>query len=358
MKKIISVILFAVIVAMSGVCSFAAGTAEVSFNTSGPDSSGKVVVEVIVSGSCEPTMLQFCVAYDSAKLECVSVNVGSVFSGKTSPLMNVTNGKIFFIWDSLSPIKGGTLLNIEFMPKVDSGSASVWIDETQELIVSDDSFVNVGTAGQKAEIDFSKTSESTSSESSSNQISAIIPENSSESESSQEQESSDVSDAPESSTEDSSSEAETGYSRGMEIDKTDMTVNIGEEAFISVSGTDKKLVWYSSNENVVVVEDGKVIPVAPGTATVTVITEDWSGEATCIVTVVGQAETEVSSESSESKQESTAVIEVDSPRAEKEESVPGWAWIVIAVLACAIVFVAVVFFKKGIPNKKDPNGGV
>ena len=360
MKKVLSVILFLVLVAANGVFAFAAESSEISFNTSGPDSSGKVVVDVVVSGSCEPIMLQFCVAYDSEKLECVSVNVGSVFSEKTSPLMNVTDGKIFFIWDSLSPIKGGTILSIEFMQKADSGSASVWIDESKDLIVSDDSFVNVGVAGEKAEINLSKTSENTSSESSSVHISETTPEGSSE------EESSSASESSEPAEEENNSGAETGYSKGIEIDKTDVTVKIGEEAFISVSGTDKNLVWYSSNESVVIVEDGKIIPVAPGTATVTVITEDWSGEATCIVTVVGQPEQEVSSESSESEpevssepseseQDSTEVIEVDSPRTEKESS-SVWIWIVVALLACAIVFIVV--FKKGINNKKGTNGGI
>ncbi|MBQ7874503.1 MAG: Ig-like domain-containing protein [Oscillospiraceae bacterium] len=347
MKKILSFVLFAVIFAAFGVSSFAAESAEISFNTVGPDENGKVFVDVVISGSSEPSMLQFCVAYDSEKLDCVSVNAGNAFSGNLAPTINAAEGKIFFVWDSLNPINGsGTLLRIEFAPKAASLETSVWIDESEDFIVSDESFENIGVIGAKADISVSENAEDSSSERSEDtsysESSEENSEGSSKSESSEDSENSGQGGAQ------SSPEAETGYSNGIEIEKTQLTINVGEETAIGIGETDKKVYWYSSNENIVRVEDGKIIAVAPGTATVTVTTEDGLEEAACIVLVMGEA---VSDDSSESE---SGVIEVDSPRKEKEDSVPVWAWIVIAALGGGIICVSVILVKKaGVANKKQ-----
>lgn len=351
MKKIISVILFLIIVAACGVSSFAAENAEISFKTSGPDANGKVVVDVVISDGGEPTMLQFCVAYDSAKLECVSVNAGNALSGNLAPVINVTDGQIYFVWDSLTPLaSGGTLLQIEFRLKDGNKNASAWIDENEEFIVADDNFDFIGTIAGKAEISAAENSQASSSENSevSSEESSVPESSESSSEQTESEFASESSGSSEQSEADNNTETEEGYSNGIVIENTRITINMGEEKVINISGTDKTVYWYSSNEKIVLVEEGKIIPVAPGTATVTVVTEDGLEEAACVVTVVGEAVSEGSSE-----QESENTIEVDSPRQEKESSVPAWAWIVIAVLAAGIICVAVIIVKKsGIADKK------
>lgn len=337
MKKFLSVILFAAVFFSFGVHSFAAGSSEISFVTSGPDENGKVFVDVMISGG-EPAMLQFCVAYDSDKLSCVSANAGSVFSGNLAPTINVTEGKIFFVWDSLNPLKtGGTLLRIEFSQKA-QGSASVWIDETEDVVIMDENFVDIGVIGRKTDVGSSESSKAESSSAASG-----TSENSAEESSKAESSGAEKSETQPDPGKSSDSEAENGYSSGIEIEKTQLTVKVGEETAIGISDTEKEVFWYSSNESVVLVEDGKIIPVAPGTATITVITEDGLEEAACVVTVT---EGDIQEDSSEGES-SPEVIEANSPRKEKEDSVPLWAWTTIAVLGAGVICSVVFLIKKG-----------
>ena len=104
---------------------------------------------------------------------------------------------------------------------------------------------------------------------------------------------------------------------------------------------DENVIWYSSNENVVKVdENGEIVPVAPGTATVTVTTEEGDKEATCVVTVTDDG---IKTDYAESG-------EVEVLYSEKEDVMPGWVWAVIAVMIAAIAVVVVMIIKK-VKNK-------
>ena len=78
----------------------------------------------------------------------------------------------------------------------------------------------------------------------------------------------------------------------VELDKTNLTLNVGDEETLTATitpdnATDKSVTWESSAPSVATVDtSGKVIAVAPGTATITATAADGSGEkATCSVTV-------------------------------------------------------------------------
>lgn len=324
------------------VTAFAADNAKIEFITYESDDGERTYVDVTITEN-EASMLQFCVDYDSEKLECVSATAGGVFSGKNAPLINKTEGKIYFIWDSLTPLKdSGTLLHIEFIKKNDSGS-EVGVDEEESFIVANSKFETVGEAGESAKIE-GKQEENVSSESSSSDQSSVSSESSPESSSSV-QNSSSASSSVSSSSQSSSSassvpkpEIETGSNNGITVDKNDAVVDVEDEIEIEIiEGEKENVIWYSSNEDVAKVEDGKVVPVSPGTAIITVTTEDGTEEATCVVTV-----TEEETEGTSSENETIEVI--TSP--EKEENDPAFVFVVIALLAVAAVTAAVLVIKK------------
>ena len=77
---------------------------------------------------------------------------------------------------------------------------------------------------------------------------------------------------------------------GVELDKTALTMEVGETATLSAivspeNATNKSVTWESSNETVATVVDGVVTAGAAGTATITVTTADGGKTATCNVTV-------------------------------------------------------------------------
>lgn len=78
---------------------------------------------------------------------------------------------------------------------------------------------------------------------------------------------------------------------GVSLDKTSITLKVGDipvtlVATVTPAGaTYKGITWSSSNTAVVTVSNGTIMPVAEGTATITVKTGDGDFEATCFVTV-------------------------------------------------------------------------
>lgn len=77
------------------------------------------------------------------------------------------------------------------------------------------------------------------------------------------------------------------------IDQNSLELIEGEEATLVSTvepgdATNKTIAWSSSDPSVATVEDGKVVAVAPGTATITVTTEDGEKTASCEVTVASK----------------------------------------------------------------------
>ena len=93
---------------------------------------------------------------------------------------------------------------------------------------------------------------------------------------------------------------------GITISNSNLSITIGDEnpnpvlsaVILPTDATNKRLVWTSSNTNVAYVDyllGGQetdmqriIVPVAPGTATITVRTEDGNRSATCVVTVIAR----------------------------------------------------------------------
>ena len=357
MKKIIS--LLAVFVMLFGLSTevFAEENAGISFKKYYSEETKTYSVDVILSGNSKPAMIQFCVAYDSDVLECTSVVAGNIFSSTLAPTINRTLGKIYIVWDALSPLEGsGIIARLEFSVKTFDEDGSVWIDTTEEDFVIltydfEEIITEIGSItvseknGSESYVSGTESSGQQSSEQeSSKQESEASSESDVENDSSQKDEEENVNqEVPPDIT------PEQGFSQGIEIDKTSLSLVLGEEALLSISGTDKEVLWYSSDESVAVVEDGKVVSVGPGVVTITVITEDGEGQATCIVTVTDNGEKE--EQKTESEENS---LVVDSPRGENPdtEKTPIFVYFIIIVLGFGIAAVGLMIYKK---LKKDKN---
>ncbi|MBA4496483.1 Ig domain-containing protein [Paenactinomyces guangxiensis] len=78
---------------------------------------------------------------------------------------------------------------------------------------------------------------------------------------------------------------------GVVLDRTELSLSIGETAALKATvepsfATNKDVSWESSNSGVATVDgNGQVKAVAPGTAVITVTTDDGGKTATCIVKV-------------------------------------------------------------------------
>ncbi len=275
MKKFLVLLISLIIISGFSVCAFASETAEISLSYTSED--GKIIVEVDLSENGEPCMIQFCVAYDSGLLECVSAVSGDAFSGISAPLINSTEGKIIFVWDALSPLEnGGTVMKMEFLPKENNKTASVWIDQTEDFIIANENFEEIGSV--KGNVEFNtggSSSENTSSEKTESSGNENIPgENKT---------------SGENSSEEQTSESE------------EKSQNPDSSASSSVTESEQK------NENDIPEES------AP--------------------------ENSVSE-----KQEN--VLNVESPRTEKEEKTPVLVWVLIIVLAAAAAALVFILVKK------------
>ena len=77
---------------------------------------------------------------------------------------------------------------------------------------------------------------------------------------------------------------------GVTLDKTACELTEGDELTLTATiapdnATNKNVTWSTSDASVATVVDGKITAIKPGTATITVTTEDGSKTATCAVTV-------------------------------------------------------------------------
>ena len=80
---------------------------------------------------------------------------------------------------------------------------------------------------------------------------------------------------------------------GITLDKPTLTIEEEQTSLITptilpVNATNKKVTWTSDTETVATVSNGTVTSVAPGTANITVTTEDGSKTAVCLVTVTAK----------------------------------------------------------------------
>ena len=75
-------------------------------------------VTVQLRGTSGLEMLQFCLRYDDEKLALQSVVPGEVFMKQTVPTISATEpGRVYLVWDALSPLENGALLELRFTAK-------------------------------------------------------------------------------------------------------------------------------------------------------------------------------------------------------------------------------------------------
>lgn len=83
---------------------------------------------------------------------------------------------------------------------------------------------------------------------------------------------------------------------GVKLDRTEpLMLEIGDRTTLAAvilpaNASNRNLLWQSDNEAIATVDEGLVTALTPGTATITVITEEGGHRATCEVTVNGRAE--------------------------------------------------------------------
>ena len=247
------------------VTAFAEEGAGISIESSSDGENS--TVNVLLSGKTNPEMIQFCMNYDPEKMECIGASAGGVLSGNSAPVINVEDGKIYFVWDSLNPIKeDGILLQVQFKSIDSSEDAEVSIEGGKKLIVAGKDFKNVAPEKVENVTVFEGTgvsSESSKSESDKTESSA-------------------------------SDKVEEGFNNGLTFTENQVTVQNGEKIELGVAEKDENLVWSSSNEDVIKVdENGNIETVGPGTATITVTDETGEKESTCVITVTDEEEVEV-----------------------------------------------------------------
>lgn len=281
MKKLCSFLMAFLIAVSFSVTVFAEEGAGISIESSSDGENS--TVNVLLSGKTNPEMIQFCMNYDPEKMECIGASAGGVLSGNSAPVINVEDGKIYFVWDSLNPIKeDGILLQVQFKSIDSSEDAEVSIEGGKKLIVAGKDFKNV--APEKVENVTVFEGTGVSSESSKSE--------------SDKTESGTQSSKPETSKPESKPSAgdkvEEGFNNGLTFTENQVTVQNGEKIELGVAEKDENLVWSSSNEDVIKVdENGNIETVGPGTATITVTDETGEKESTCVITVTDEEEVEV-----------------------------------------------------------------
>lgn len=346
MNKIKFIFMSFILTVCLSVTAFAAGNAVIDFDSYESD-DGKIYVDVNISEN-DASMIQFCVEYDSESLECVSASAGDVFSGKTAPLINVTEGKIYFIWDALEPLgDSGTLLHIEYALKAEKDS-EVGIAEDESFVVANSKFEDIGSVSGSVIIEKAPESSSSEADVPGNSALPSEPEESSSSASESEVSSSvqeeetthsekEETGAPPADTSQDSEKPDSGVPE-IELDMYSAELTVGEEIIVTASGAED-IVWFSSNESVAVVSEGKITALSYGTAIITAMTEDGTKEAACVVSVSALIEDAVAEESGPG----TLITESDEVIQEKES---GTVWyVLIAVFAVAAATVAIYFVK-------------
>lgn len=230
--------------------SLAESKAEIKIEIGSPNSTGAYPVIVTLSKNTDVEMIQFTLGYDSEKLELLSYAVGNAFIGKTAPtLSNPSNGTVCFVWDALAPLNdGGTLLTLEVKPRSNaSGAAQLWFNYDEDFVFADANYQQVAIEAQGTEIDLGA-------------LPATSP-------------------LP---TATSGTDIE-GYNNGLNLNDNELSLAVGEDETLTVSGENGALAWSSSNESVATVENGRVTAISSGTAIISVSSADGTKDATCVV---------------------------------------------------------------------------
>ena len=231
---------------------------------------GTVEVEVSYYGDKKPIVAQFTVDFDENQLDCVEAFSGNALKGVTAPTINVTDGKIYFVWDSLKASSEGTFLKMTFKGKNEKVSnAEIGFDTEDNFIFADENYSPLCQADkipQAVKVNLGVQDESGAPSEKEPEVEPV-----------------------EKPKEKPEEQEETGYNQGFAMEENKSEMALGERKVLNITDgvrKEEKLVWSSSNEKVATVnENGEIVAVAPGKAIITVTSEDGTKESTCVITV-------------------------------------------------------------------------
>lgn len=199
-------------------------------------------VTVTVKADLPIAMAQFEVAYDETHLQLVNVATGTFLTG--GPTINdETPGHIYFVWESLTPVESaGDWLVCTFTSDTD-GIPSVDVEKNDDLIFGSPELEIMDVSVNHVPITSTDGDEKDTTD----------PE---------------------------------GTNNGINLAENKEIIAAGDKATLSVENdSSENLLWETSNAAVATVSDGVVEAHRTGTAVITVMNEDGTKNATCIVTV-------------------------------------------------------------------------
>lgn len=263
-------------------------------------------VSVRITAGTGAEMMQFCIGFDSEKLDLVSFAAGDALTGLPAPtLSNARKGRVYFVWDALTPFTaGGTLLVLTLRRKADAaGDAAVFFDPDEEFIFADGAYQPIAMETDSCYLTWDESPEAAAvSDPAAAVPVAIVTE---------------------------------GGNHGVTLSENKLSLKRSGKTTLTAPETAGAVIWSSSNEQVATVENGVVTAVSDGVAIVTAETEDGQGYATCLVTV-GEG-TFVATGVADIFVETAPVEPGSSALAAK--ATPAWLWIAcgagIALLAAA-----------------------
>ncbi len=241
-RKLLSYIGFSLIIQLL-FCSVVSASEQARLWFEMKSEASGYTVTLNLDGKSEPEMLQFCIEFDNDRLELVSISEGEVFKETNAPtLSNNEEGKIYFVWDALSPLNDGRLLVMQFRTKEGvTGTAHIGFAEDYEVIAADDDLneIYLTLEGLDIELDDNQQNDS------------VVPP--------------------------------------IDDDK-EHTIVIKEGDSIVIDNT-SAIIWDTNNEDTVTVENGNVTAVSEGFAQVVAESEDGTQE-TYYVTVLNEQDYE------------------------------------------------------------------
>ena len=207
-------------------------------------------VSVNLNGEKNIEMLQFCIGFDDKKLELLSIAPGEAFKNVAAPTLSNNNpGKIYVIWDALSPIDNGALIFMQFKVRDGaSGRATVSIETDFETIFADGDYNDIDVSLENLDIILEDTKQE------------------------EEKETKPYNPDP-----------------GKQDEEHTIIVQKGDEIKLPVIPKESEVIQYiSSNESAVTIENGQATAVEEGFAQVTVVDTEAETEETFYVTVLNE----------------------------------------------------------------------
>lgn len=138
---------------------------------------------------------------------------------------------------------------------------------------------------------------------------------------------------------------------GVSLDKSTLSITEGSSYTLTVTikpsdATNKSLIWTSDNEEVAKVENGKVIGISEGSATITVTTKNGDFSATCKVTVNPKEVTPETTDDNKQNSPNEENTKVDDTIVKIDKIPQAGTSNVVIIFIVVISVIGIVFYKK------------